>query len=176
MTSHTESVDSQPPPPEERKTMIPTVSKPGKQTAPSLALLTLISGLIQSGCTSQPAKAPEAAPVTGAQSQTQSELSRDLAKAIIQGDADTVSALIKKGADVNARIPSIFTRGLPDRQLTPLLIAAIRKDARMTQLLLDAGADPSAEVRAVKAIDVSIFQDDDASAEALATTEKLNRK
>jgi ankyrin repeat protein len=71
------------------------------------------------------------------------ETSRDGETALhvagIRGDVLTVEALIKAGADVNARTPAGATL-----QMTPLHWAIYHGHTEMVRRLLDAGADPAA--------------------------------
>src|SRR6185295_3939897 len=62
-----------------------------------------------------------------------------LTKAIRDSDAQSVKALLNKGADANAR---------DDEGATVLMQAALNADADCLRLLLDKGADPNARNKA----------------------------
>lgn len=64
----------------------------------------------------------------------------DLLFAAEKGDANAVTAMLKKGAPVDARDPRSGTIGL-----TPLMLAALHGHANIVKLLLDAGADIEAK-------------------------------
>ena len=98
-----------------------------------------------------------------------------LTKAVKAGDLQAVRALVKKGADVNAKFRRRFhaaplgrrrlrhrDRARADRResqgrhvandfgVTPLLHASRTGDAAMVDILLEAGADPRSRIRTAK--------------------------
>ncbi|MBS0290172.1 MAG: ankyrin repeat domain-containing protein [Proteobacteria bacterium] len=64
--------------------------------------------------------------------QTQANKEAALLIAVKEGDLDTLSNLIKQGANVNA---------IGEKNITPLILAAQKGDIKATQLLLDASAN-----------------------------------
>jgi ankyrin repeat protein len=97
-------------------------------------LVWLITGLIPVACLMLVLLVPEGGNAP----------SSELQEAICAGDIETVSALLNRGVDLNARLEYGPASLVMQHEMTPLLWAADCGHADIVKLLLERGADPNA--------------------------------